>query len=344
MPKPLRIAIVGSGYFSAFHMDAWKRIEEAQIVAVAETDEARRQAVASDHPDVDLYDDAEMMLDTVQPDIVDIITPPSSHVALIELAARRGIDVMCQKPFCGDLAGAERAAELGDRYGIKVTVHENFRFQPWYQVLKGELAQNGPSRLYRATFHLRPGDGQGAEAYLDRQPYFRAMSRFLVHETLVHLIDVARFLFGEPSTVMADIQRYNEAIAGEDSAIIILGYSDGMQVVIDGNRNADQVAENPRRTMANLLIEGAEGELSMNGDGQIVRRKHGANTLQPIDYDWRDHGFGGDCVFTTIRALVDHYVGGAPRINSARDYLTNQKIEEAVYASARSGRRIDLDI
>jgi len=32
------------------------------------------------------------------------------------------------------------------------------------------------------TFRLRPGDGQGPQAYLARQPYFQNMPRFLIHE------------------------------------------------------------------------------------------------------------------------------------------------------------------
>ena len=38
-----------------------------------------------------------------------------------------------------------------------------------------------------------------APAYLERQPYFQTMPRFLVHETAIHLVDVFRFLLGEIS-------------------------------------------------------------------------------------------------------------------------------------------------
>ena len=53
------------------------------------------------------------------------------------------------------------------------------------------------------SVRLRPGDGQGAAAYLERQPYFQNMPRFLVHETAIHFIDAFRFLLGEVRAVTA---------------------------------------------------------------------------------------------------------------------------------------------
>ena len=52
--------------------------------------------------------------------------------------------------------------------------------------LRGRRARHAARRLSAA-----PGDGQGPDAYLARQPYFQAMERFLVHETAIHLIDTS---------------------------------------------------------------------------------------------------------------------------------------------------------
>jgi predicted dehydrogenase len=61
-------------------------------------------------------------------------------------------------------------------------VHENFRFQPWHREIKRLLVQDSiGDRLHSLTFRSRPGDGWGERAYLDRQPYFRDMPRFLIY-------------------------------------------------------------------------------------------------------------------------------------------------------------------
>ncbi len=65
----------------------------------------------------------------------------------------------------------------------------------------------------QAICRLRPGDGQGPEAYLDRQPYFQTMEKFLIHETGVHWVDTFAYLFGPAQSVYAGLRRVNPAIA-----------------------------------------------------------------------------------------------------------------------------------
>ena len=43
-------------------------------------------------------------------DAVDIASPRETHAALVEIAAARGIDVLCQKPLAPTLAEAEALA------------------------------------------------------------------------------------------------------------------------------------------------------------------------------------------------------------------------------------------
>lgn len=86
---------------------------------------------------------------------------------------------------------------------------------------------------------LRPGDGRGARAYLDRRPYFQKMPRFLIHETGIHLIDVFRFLLGEVTGVFARLRRLNPVIAGEDAGLVTFDFASGANDLFLGNRLAD---------------------------------------------------------------------------------------------------------
>jgi len=341
LTKRLRVAVTGTGYFSQFHFDAWSRCPEVDLVGVCSLDAEAAVEIGAKY-EMPVFDDAAAMLDAVKPDLFDIITPPPTHLAMIGEAADRGIDAVCQKPFCGSLEFAREAAARIEKSNISVAAHENFRFQPWYAAIASELQAACLGRLYQATFRLRPGDGQGADAYMERQPYFQKMDRFLVHETAVHYIDVFRSLFGEAKSVFADLRRLNPQIAGEDSGVIMLDFEDGLRGVIDGNRLSDHKAANRRLTMGEMLIEGEKGVLSLDGDANIRFRAHGSDEEVTIDYDWTDHGLGGDCVYRFTRHVVDHHCHGAPLQNSAADYLTNLEIEEAAYASDAEGRRIRL--
>ena len=338
--EKLRVAAVGAGYFSQFQYDAWSRIPEVQVVGVCDQDTSRAREVAKRHGGWEVYSDVLAMLEEARADVLDIITPPSSHLALIRLAAERGVNVICQKPFCKSLEEARQAAALAEQAGIELIVHENVRFQPWYEELQRQIAAGRLGQIYQATFRLRPGDGQGPQAYLERQPYFQKMERFLIHETGIHWIDTFRYLFGEVSAVYAELRRLNPAIAGEDAGHVIMECAGGVRAVLDGNRLSDHCAENRRLTMGEMTIEGSEGVLVLRGDGTLGYRRHGENLWQDIDYEWMDHGFGGDCVYRFSRHVVDGLMGRSRLANTASDYLANMNIEEAVYTSAREGRRL----
>ncbi|MGI9383670.1 MAG: Gfo/Idh/MocA family protein [Methyloligellaceae bacterium] len=342
MTDRLRVATVGTGYFSQFHHDAWTRMDDIELAAVCSLDTRSASEAAATYGVPVACANASDMLDAIHPDLLDIVAPPPAHLELIRAAARQGVNVICQKPFCGTFAQAEEAVALARRAGILLVVHENFRFQPWYGEIKRQLEAGRLGVPSPVMFRLRPGDGQGPRAYLDRQPYFQKMERFLVHETAIHLIDVLRYLLGDVARVFATLKRLNPAIAGEDAGLILLEFAVGTRGLFDGNRLADHAAENRRLTMGEMLIEGSDGTIRLDGDGHLFLRPHGANEETPLPYDWENRGFAGDCVYRLQRHVIDHLRTGSPVMNTGADYLANLRIEDAVYASDAQGGWITL--
>ncbi|MEM8699560.1 MAG: Gfo/Idh/MocA family oxidoreductase, partial [Pseudomonadota bacterium] len=294
-------------------------------------------------PGVQGFSDAAEMLTAIAPEIVDIITPPASHADLIRQAlAAKPLAVICQKPFCRNLTEARAMAEAAEAAGIPLLVHENFRFQPWYRKLKERILAGDLGMLMQVSFRLRPGDGQGVRAYLDRQPYFQKMPRFLIHETGVHWIDTFRYLMGSPDWVWADLRRLNPAIAGEDAVIVVFGHRDGRRAVFDGNRLADHAASDLRRTMGVCLVEGTEAAMRLDGEGRLWRRAFGAETWEAVDFDAPRTGFGGDCVHALQSHVVAGLAGEVPFENLAGEYLAVIETEAAIYRAAETGQRVDL--
>ena len=336
-----RIAVVGGGFFSQFHYDAWARLD-VDVVGVCDLDKSAAQSRADEYSNCIAYDDVVQMLSEQSPDLLDIVTPPTTHLEIIKHAINAKVPVICQKPFCGGIEGATEAARLMETSGIPIVVHENFRFQPWYAEMKSQLDDGILGDVYEGTFRLRPGDGQGPEAYLARQPYFQQMPRFLVHETLIHIIDVFRYLLGEVIGVYADLRQLNPAIAGEDAGIIILTFANGRRAVIDGNRLVDHIAENRRLVMGDMWIEGSNNVIRLSGDGGLFERSHDSNVETEIKYDWQNVGFGGDCVYRLNAHVMECLDNGTTPMNTATAYIDNLRIVEAVYQSNNTGARIDL--
>lgn len=340
-PK-LRIAVVGTGYFSQFHLAAWQRMDDVELVAVCSPDDAQAKHCQQQFNIPQRYTHLSTLIEQCDVNLVDLITPPSSHRELILECVKSDKAVICQKPFCESLRQAEQLVNhISEQDGF-VAVHENFRFQPWYQQIKSILQSGKLGDLYEIRFTLRPGDGQGPNAYLQRQPYFQTQKRFLIQETGVHFIDVFRYLFGEINGLFARLSQLNPAITGEDAGMVLFEFTNGARGLLNANRLSDHSADDTRRTMGEMHIEGSLGTLSLNGNGNIYLRDFGSNEPEQHQFDWLDNGFGGDCVFNTNRHIADHLLYGKNVHNVAADYLANRRIEEKVYESARRGQWLSV--
>lgn len=338
MADRIRVAGLGAGYFSRFHYDAWQRIPGVRLVAACDRDIDKTRAIGGA-----AYDDLATMLRAERPDLLDVIVPPLAQAAAIRTALAEGVRrIICQKPFCTSPEEAKAITQEAEAAGALLVIHENFRFQPWYRVMKTRLDAGEIGAVQQVTFRLRPGDGQGPRAYLDRQPYFQQMPRFLVHETAVHWIDTFRYLLGPPTAVYADLRRLNPVIAGEDAGVILFDFASGARALFDGNRHLDHAAENTRCTMGEALAEGTKGTITLTGDGALHLRRFGEHVSETILPPDRSGTFGGDCV----HALQSHVIAclhrGTEPENTARAYLPVIAIEEKIYESAAEGRKIAL--
>ncbi len=333
----IKVACLGAGYFSQFHFSGWQRIDGATLSAVVDNDLDR--ARESGFP---AFSDLSEMMSAVQPQVLDIIVPPVAHASVIRDALQHDLRaIICQKPFCMSLEEAEEITVLAETKGVPLIVHENFRFQPWYRVIADQIAQGAIGTPLQASFRLRPGDGQGPDAYLSRQPYFQKMEKFLIHETAVHWIDTFRYLFGPIASVYADLRRENPVIAGEDAGFVVMEHEGGLRTLFDGNRSLDHAAENTRCTMGEGLFEGTGGTLDLMGDGSVWHRPFGSMDRTCILGADESNTFGGDCA----RNLQAHVIKGLETgafENTARDYLDVIKVEQAIYRSAQTGAKTNI--
>jgi predicted dehydrogenase len=279
------------------------------------------------------------MLDDERPSFIDVITPPDSHQSICELAGRRGVHVLCQKPLAPSLEQATAIVAQAERAGIRLMAHDNFRFQPWHQELRRLHAGGTIGRLQSIACRTRLGDGWGERPYAARQPYFRAMPRLLVFETGVHFIDVFRALAGEVRQVYARLRRLNPVIAGEDTAVVLFDFESGASGLWDASRYHESLADDPRYTFGQFFVEGERGSLRLEEDGRILVHLLG-QPARPHGYAHGQRGFAGDCCYRAMRHFIDRVKDGAPFETEGRDYLRTLAVQEAVYQSAAADRPV----
>jgi len=334
--------LIGAGYFSHFHLDAWQRMPGAEIVCVCDLEGAKARAAADKYGVREISSNARSVLDRDDIDFVDIATQSAGRRELVEMAVRRGLPIICQKPLGADFREAQRIIDIAKSSPVPFMVHENFRFQPWYREIK-RLLDDGVigHKLHNILMQTRMGDGWGEDAYLGRQPYFRTMLRLLVHETGVHFVDTFRYLAGEIVECSASLRRMNPVITGEDAALLRFRFASGAEAVWDANRYNESLADDPRYTFGELLVEADGGSLWLGFDGSIRVKKLG----QPAyvhDYAPSRHGFAGDCVFACQQHFLDVVDGMAECETSVGEYGKSLLAVEALYESARRNRPVVL--
>jgi predicted dehydrogenase len=341
--KKLRGTIVGAGYFSQFHGEAWSRINQVEITAICDRNVEKARLYAKKYNIAGVYSELEEMLDVENPDFLDIVTHPVSHKAMILSAASRNVHIICQKPLAETFGEALEIREIIKGSGIRFMVHENWRFQPWYREIK-KLIQAGSigKKIFQYTFRMRQGDGWGENAYMDRQPYFRNMPRLLIHETGVHFVDTFRYLEGEINEVYANLKTLNPVIKGEDAGMVFFRFNSGCTALFDANRYNEPFYNNSRYTFGEMSVEGDHGSLFLHADGHISLKQLGQPILR-LPFTPTENGFSGDSVFACQQHFVDRLADSLPFETEIENYLQTLRVVEAIYQSHHEKTNLILD-
>jgi predicted dehydrogenase len=340
--RNLRGVCVGAGYFAKFQYEAWNRIPEVEISALCNRKQEKGQQIADEFGIKNVYTDFKTMLEIEKPDFADIITPPETHLEYCKIAADLGINIIVQKPLAPTFSEAKELVEYCAKKGVRLMVHENFRFQPWHREIKKLIDNQTIGEVFNLNFRMRMGDGWQDDAYMARQPYFRQMPRLLIFETGIHFIDTFRFLSGEIESVFANLKKLNKEIAGEDAGIVFFKFKNGTTAIYDANRYNESNAVDARYTFGEFLIEGSEGSIRLYNDGKITVQLLGEKETE-LYYTHEKINFAGDCVYFTQKHFVDSMLENQPFETSGEDYLKNILVQEAVYQSSESGKLIVVE-
>lgn len=331
MRERRRLGIIGAGWVSAYHLPGWQeQAGRVELVAIADPSLDAARARAAQFGIGATYASAQAMLDAEQLDIVDICAPREFHAELVQLAAAKGLDILCQKPLATTLPAAA-ALVAGLPPATRLMVHENWRFRAWYRRARQWLDAGlvGDIRQVSLEF-LSSGmiaGEDGSRPALVRQPFFRTQQRLLVMEVLIHQLDSLRYLIGEMDVVAARLERSNGDIVAEDVAAITLRRrSDGVLVNVTGNL---AVHGQPPAPSDHLRIFGSAGTLELQG-----------NRLGVLGPELRSEQFDPDATYQgSYDAAIAHFLDGLDAggvfETSPADNLATLKLVEDVYETSQ---------
>jgi predicted dehydrogenase len=325
----MRVALAGAGMISYYHLRAWLRLgARVNIVAIADPDQAKAERRAKEFNIRATFSDVKSMLDSEEIDALDVASPRETHIANVELAASRRIAVLCQKPLAPTLALAEELVRNVEGR-TRLMVHENWRFRPWYRMIRTWLDESlvGEMRLANLTL-LSSGllpDENGRRPALERQPFMARETRFLIAEVLIHHLDVVRWLVGPLRVVDARAARTVGGVTGETMASIYLENSKGMPVIVTGDMAAPGFGA---RTLERFELIGSESSVALTG-----------TELQLLGSEQRRQIYDFDEAYqTSFDGVINHFVEsletGEPFETDPRDNLETLRLVEHAYWAA----------
>jgi predicted dehydrogenase len=125
-----RVALIGAGRIAAVHLGFARRVPGTRVVAVCDADPRRAEEFARERNVPAHFTDVDEMMRRTEPNIVHIVTPPSTHAALAIAAMRRGANVLVEKPMAMSVTEAERMHEVAREHGRRLCVGHNRLFDP----------------------------------------------------------------------------------------------------------------------------------------------------------------------------------------------------------------------
>jgi predicted dehydrogenase len=338
---PLRFALLGTGFWARYQLGAWSELPGARCVALYNRTRAKAEALGRELGIGAVYDDAEEMLRREDVDFLDVVTDPATHARFVELAAAHGKPVICQKPMAHDLAAAERMVRACHEARVPFFVHENWRWQAPIRALEAVLDGGSLGRVFRARLTMVSGFDVFAN-----QPFLAEAERFVLADMGSHVLDVARFLFGEAEAVHCRTARVHPHIRGEDVATVVLQMRSGATVVVElGYPGTPYERERFPETFA--FVEGETGSAELTGD-YWIRTTTAEGTVAsrhpPPRFAWADprydvvHASGVPCNENLLAALR----GEGRAETTGEDNLRTARLVFAAYESAASGEVVRI--
>ena len=216
--QPLRVGVIGVGYFGCFHAAKYAALPGCELTAVVDIAPARA-AAAADRFGATPHTDLESALAEV--DAVSVATPTASHYAVAAACLSRGVHVLLEKPMTRTLAEADALLALAERMGCLLQIGHQERFF----AARLDLAAMCPAPEQITCARLGPFTG-------------RSVDCSVVTDLMIHDIDFVQSLI--PAS-LCDIEAMGtpQVTAYADTVDALLSYANGTRVDLSASRIHD---------------------------------------------------------------------------------------------------------
>lgn len=216
--KRLRAAVIGIGYLGNFHVQKYLSLPNIDLVALVETNDERRAAIAEKY-DVPAYADYREIVNSV--DLVSIVVPPARHFELARDFLTAGVHVLVEKPVTETVAQAEELIALALTHACLFQVGHLERFNPAVIALRERVTH--PRFISAQRFAPYKARGTEVDVVLDLMIHDIDIVLSLVRSELIKVSSSGK------TVVTGDIDMANARLEFADGCVAELAASRASQ-------------------------------------------------------------------------------------------------------------------
>ncbi|MEO6087497.1 MAG: Gfo/Idh/MocA family oxidoreductase [Umezawaea sp.] len=333
-PQPLEVGVIGVGRMGSFHAETLAcRLPGARLAALADPAPGAAQRLGDRLGCPRTYLKIDELLGDPLVQAVVIATPARTHADLVEMAARAGKAVYCEKPMAATLAEADRAIAAAREAGVPVQVGFNRRYDRGFRAAHEKIVAGaiGTPQLLRS---------------LTRDPKLADPARVppwtIFLETLIHDFDTLRYL--NPGAEAVEVFAIADALVRPDFAD--RGLLDTAVVTIRFDNGTIATAEASFQAVYGYDVRGevlgSAGMLTMGDIRRTSLTSFGPDgiTAECVDYD---QDLFHDAYVAELADFVETVRSGRTPAVTAEDARAALSIARAAIQSVATGKRVRVD-
>lgn len=338
----MRFALIGCGRVGEQHLRAVDRVDEAELVAVCDTD-AKAASEAGERVGVPAFTSLEAMLDAVDFEVGVLATPTGLHARQALQLADAGRHVMTEKPMANRWADAVEMLERFEEAGLHLFVVKQLRYNPTLQLVHRALTRGwlGDVHLVSSNvFWTRP------QAYFDQDDWrgTAALDGGAFLNQTSHYFDLLTWLFGPVSDVSGRVVTRARQIEVEDSGAVHLRWESGAI-----GSMAVTLLTYPENLEATMTIAAERGTIKLAGNAcnrieawRLEDSPVGADAIARVNRETAE--FYGDGHIRYYQNIIDVLRGQSNPHTNGREGLKSLELITAAYASSLRGSRVGLPL
>ena len=348
-----RVGVIGAGSIAQLHLTAYAENPDVELVAVADMNLERAQAVADQFGAARAYADPHELLAADDIDGVSICTWNNSHASWAIAAVEAGKHVLVEKPIARTLGEAlqiQEAAAAGDRV---VQVGFVRRHSPNCQVLKSFIDAGELGEIYYARASCLRRAGNPGGWFADKG----ISGGGPLLDIGIHVLDLCWYLMGSPKVVsvsgntydrlgnranITTMPRYRVADYDpakntvEDLANAVIRFDNGASILLDCSYSLHAVKDS-----IEVAVYGEKGGAELEPALHIATEMH--DSVVNIEPQIGSRTFELAAGFRNeIANFVDASLGRAESVAPAWHGVEIVRLLEAIYESAETGREVML--